>query len=48
MFEAAPLQSAKYAKLQVSASNNVVVVSATSNNDAEMLGEIDSLLLVGP
>lgn len=46
MFEAAPLQSAKYAKLQdeFSPSNNVVVVSATSNNDAEMLGEINSLL----
>ena len=46
MFEAAPLQSAKYAKLQdeFSPSNNVVVVSATSNNDVEMLGEINSLL----
>ena len=44
MFEAAPLQSAKYAKLQdeFSPSNNVVVVSATSNNDGKCYGKLNS------
>ncbi len=46
MFEMAPLPRAKYAKLQeeFSPSNNVVVVSASSNNDVEMASEISSLL----
>lgn len=46
VFEAAPSDAFKYTKLQdeFSPSNNIVVVSATSNNDPEMLSEIVPLL----
>lgn len=46
MFEAAPCRVPNTPNCRTSfhPSNNVVVVSATSNNDAEMLGEINSLL----
>ena len=46
MFEVSPSYAFKYTKLQeeFSPSNNIVVVSATSNNDPEMLNEIVPLL----
>ena len=46
MFEVSPSDAFKYTKLQeeFSPSNNIVVVSATSNNDPEMLNEIVPLL----